>query len=87
MHPKVVFYGGYGRVFGDGRGPIKSEGNGFKSGDIVKVVVSLGKGEISWSVNGKNEVKYCMKLIKEEKIKWVPFITMFNYKDQVEWLD
>ena len=62
---------------------IKYEGSGFKT---VGVKVNLQTGEVSWTVNGQRQATYTMAKIKDDKIRWVPYICMYDNGDAIEWM-
>ena len=74
-------------MWGNGKGYIKTEGNGVKEGQTVTVRVDQEKGEIKWEVNGKTEVKYEMEGLKDKSIEWVPYLCFDNSGDECEWIE
>ena len=69
-----------------GKGVIKNEG-GFKQGDTVTVSADMETGKVTWKVNGTIKASHKTDKLKRKKIKWVPYIWMWNEGDQIEWLD
>ena len=51
-------YVGWGAIYGNGKGQIKSQITVLEVGDIVKIIVSLQEGQIYWEINGKTEFIY-----------------------------
>ena len=85
-HTHYIGYDGGGKIQGDGRLLVDRSGEGFKSRDIVTVIVHKSEGKIEWEVNDKKVFAYEMMRLRISNIKWVPYIVMYDVDDQIEWM-
>ena len=76
----IYYWAKDGKLYGDGRGVIKKKGKtNMKAGNLVEMSVSLQAGYVAWFIDGMKEESYYMDKLKDQDIKWVPYIIMtFN---------
>lgn len=60
---------------------------GFKVGQKVKVVVNFGLGVIQWKVNESVRLKLKCDSLKDNSIKWVPYLWFNSSGDCIEICD
>ena len=63
----AVYYYGPGHLSGEGKGLIKWEGRGFKSGDYVEVGIWPEGSQIVWKINDSSFVRYTMNRLKDPR--------------------
>ena len=71
---------------GDGKDTIWSGGRKFSDGDTITMTVDLGEAEIEWAINEKSQYTYYMPKLRDDTVKWVPFLWMESPGDCLEWL-
>ena len=54
-----------------------------KAGYTMETVVDLGRGEVEWRINGVSQFRYSMAKLKDNKIKWVPYLYLGAERDCV----
>ena len=60
-HPHLIFLHGWdGSLWGDGKGKIKNEGQGYGLNNTVEMDVDLERGIIEWNLNGSLKIHYEM---------------------------
>ena len=77
----MCYYGCDGRKF-----PEQGyEGDGFKEGDIVEVVVDRSIRTVRYSVNGVQKATQTNEMLNSSSI-FMPFVEMFYANSSVEWM-
>ena len=52
-----------------------------KEGNIIEIIVDLDRGELSFSLNGKNLGIFCNNIIKD--IEYIPFIDIYKEESEI----
>ena len=50
------------------------------------MTVDLDQGEVGWVVNSVNQYKHYMSKLKDNRMKWVPYLYMYSLGDCLELL-
>ena len=82
MKQKSIAYMGIGRKYPS----LKSEGEGFRAGEVLEMIVNPSKRKVEWRVDGNIRATQFSHLIKEENRYFVPFMEMANSGDMIEWI-
>ena len=78
----MCYYGCNGKKY-----PEKTqEGEGFNSGDIVKVDVCRVSNTVKYVVNGVLRASHKNEMLGDNERIFMPFVELYNTNDAVEWL-
>ena len=79
----MCYFGFSGHIFPEN---IK-KGDGFKEGDIVKVIINRATHTLDYYVNGEIKVTHVNKMLAESSQLFMPFVEMYSCGDIVEFLE
>ena len=78
----ICYYGDYGR-----KSPENIfQGDGFRQGDVLEVVVNRSSSTVSYIVNGTLQATHTNQILADPSRIFFPFVEMICQNDAVEWL-
>ena len=53
----------------------------------MKVEISQKESKVKWLINGNEYGSYLMERLGDTSIKWVPYILMAHFDNEVQWVE